>query len=130
MSRSGRPVRRSMYGICLAGLVFTSVTSIARAQAVAFDPEMRGDVIVGRSVAEEIAGGASATSGDFVSLVGDIGVGAIAGDRRGLRLGARVDALARLHLDPSTASRWAPYIVGGASYLADARERGRVALVV
>jgi hypothetical protein len=118
-----------MHRICLAALVLTSATSVACAQLATPAPEVRADLIAGRSVAEELAGGASVTSGDYLALVGDIGMGAITGARRGARLGARVDVLARLHLDASTERQWAPYLIGGASYLIDARDRGRPVLV-
>jgi hypothetical protein len=117
----------------LAGAVgFASLASTQPAGAQpatpGVQPELRTDVIAGSATATEVAGGAAFPVGDYLRLGGDIGVGAVTGDGRGVRLGGRVDATGRFQLDPGN-KRWGPYLVGGVSYQADVDRRGALYLI-
>jgi hypothetical protein len=92
-------------------------------------PELRADAIVARATAVELGGGAVWPVGDYLRLGGDLAAGVVARAGAGGRLGARADAVGRFHFDQG-AMRWAPYLVGGASYRADVRSRGALYLLV
>jgi hypothetical protein len=102
----------------------------AAAQAVTpiAEPELRTDVIAAHSTAFEAAGGVAFVTGDYLRLGGDLGLGVVTGGGQRVRLGSRIDATGRFHLD-SAATHWGPYLVAGVSYRADARERGALYLL-
>ena len=127
VGHSGRSLRIAQ----LAGLAASAWVRAAGAQGSApvLQPEVRTDVIAARTTTVEVAGGAVYPAGDDLLMGADVGVGAVTGDGHGWRPAARLDVIGRLHLDPSTDMRWAPYLVGGASYRVDARARGALYLV-
>jgi hypothetical protein len=91
----------------------------------AVQPEVRTDVMVARSAAMQVAVGVAAPAGEYLRLGGDLGLG-VAGGSRGPFLSTRADFYGRFHLDPRAESRWAPYLVAGGSFRADAGSRGRL----
>jgi hypothetical protein len=102
---------------------------LAQRATRAVQPELRADIIVARATAGELAAGAVVPVGEYLRLGGDVGAGLVVGDRHGPRAGARLDAYGRFHLDPFGEARWAPYLVGGGSFRADARARGHLYLL-
>jgi len=127
----GHGWQRTLGVVLVAGLALFAPMHAARSQSAgpALQPEIRTDVIAARSTTLEVAGGAAFPAGEDLLLGADLGVGAVTGAGRGWRPAARADVTGRLHLDPSTDTRWAPYLVGGASYRVDARARGALYLV-
>ena len=119
--------RRVVEAVGLAVLVSAAVAG-AQTTAPGVQPELRTDVIVGPVTATEVAAGVAFPAGGYVRLGGDVGIGAVTGAGRSVRLGSRIDALGRFQLDPGN-TRWGPYLVGGASYQADADRRGALYLL-
>jgi hypothetical protein len=129
----GGPARTDVRPLPVAGcaLLLTLVVTpqiTAQQSPSPMQPELRADAIVARATAVELGGGAVWPVGDHLRLGGDLAAGVVA--RAGGRLGARADAVGRFHFDQSGATRWAPYLVGGASYRADAQSRGALYLLV
>jgi hypothetical protein len=91
----------------------------------AMQPELRADFLGARTGAMQLAAGMVAPAGDYLRLGGDLGAG-VAGGAHGPFLSSRADFYGRFHLDPRAESRWAPYLVAGGSFRADAGTRGRL----
>jgi hypothetical protein len=119
---------RAAWGIGL-GLLAVARAASAQSADPTTQPELRADVIAARSTTLELAGGAAFPAGDDLLLGGDVGLGAVAGGGLGWRPGARLDVTGRLHLDRSTDTRWAPYLIAGTSYRVDTRARGALYLL-
>ena len=91
----------------------------------AIQPELRADFLGARVGAMQLGAGVAGPVGDYLRLGGDIGAG-VAGGAGGPFLSSRADFYGRFHLDPRAESRWAPYLVAGGSFRADAGTRGRL----
>lgn len=109
-------------------LLVSAPVAVAQAPTGGVRPELRTDVILGAATSTEVAAGAAFPVGDYLRLVGDVGIGAVTGDGRSVRLGSRIDALGRFQLDTASA-RWGPYLAGGISYQADVDRRGALFLL-
>jgi hypothetical protein len=103
---------------------------VAQSAGPSMRPEMRLDVIVARTTATELGAGAQWPIGEYFTLGSDLAGGLVVGGHQSARLGARVDAVGRLHPASVARSSWAPYLAGGASYRADAGARGGLYLLV
>ena len=91
----------------------------------AIQPELRADFIGARVGAMQLGAGVAGPAGEYLRLGGDIGAG-VAGGAHGPFVSSRADFYGRFHLDPRAESRWAPYLVAGGSFRADAGTRGRL----
>lgn len=113
----------------MVGVIGDAPAGSAQQPSRAAQPEIRTDVIAARGTSTEVGVGAVAPAGEYLRLGGDLAFGVAAGDGRPTSAAGRADAYARIHLDPFAEHRWAPYLVGGGSYLVDGRRRGRLALL-
>jgi len=118
--------------LALAGAVTWAASAggqVARDSEPGARPEARVDAIVGRRTAVEAGIGGVVPAGIYVRVGGDVAGGVIAGGAQPAGPAVRADLFGRFLLDPLAEHRWGPYLTGGASYRADARDHGRVYLL-
>jgi hypothetical protein len=88
--------------------------------------EMRVDVLGARRTATQVGVGAVVPVGAYVRVGATVAGGVVAGGAKPVGASGRVDAVGRFLLDPLAQHAWGPYLAGGATYRADARDRGQV----
>jgi hypothetical protein len=113
-------------------LAATTVVLFGRAlaaQPAATAPELRLDVIAGRSTASQLAAGVSLGTAGY-TRVALVAGGGMAWKDDEVRRSVRFDGTLRFHLDPSRANPYGFYLLGGLGALYDGFERWRGLLVV
>jgi hypothetical protein len=91
--------------------------------------EVRVDVLGARRTATQIGVGAVVPVGVYVRAGVTAAGGVVAGGAKPAGASGRVDAVGRFLLDPLAQHGWGPYLAAGATYRADARDRGRAYLL-
>jgi hypothetical protein len=104
-------------------------SAMAQQDVTGWQPEARVEALAARTTAWQLAAGANVPMGTYVRT----GLLAAAGVRRvrgAWNASARVDAVARFHIDPFRESPYGLYVGGGGSYLFDKGVPSRPRLTV
>lgn len=102
---------------------------VVRDSAPAPRLEWRLDELVAHRAATQAGMGVMIPAGVYVRFGVVAAAGVVTGGAQPVGASARVDAVGRFLLDPLAEHAWGPYLAGGATYRADARDRGRAYLL-